>query len=213
MSSVRRLGFAALAILAVLGSAAAGAQPVFRIVGPDGRITFSDKPPVEGQAKATNAPTVVIPSAGGGGTLPFELRNVVNRYPVTLYSGQDCGPCLSGRNYLSSRGIPFTERTVSSDDDVQALIRLAGAPRLPVLTIGGQQLKGFSDSEWSQYLDAAGYPRSSQLPSGYRNPAPAPLVAVQAPRRAAQEAEPPQTDAQPAPAPAPAPANPAGIRF
>ena len=40
---------------------------------------------------------------------------------------------------------------------------------------GGQQLKGYSDLEWKQYLDAAGYPKSSQLPSGYRNPPAAPL--------------------------------------
>ena len=214
MSSARRLGFAAFALAAALGSATAGAQQIFRIVGPDGRVTFSDKPPAQG-VQATAAPAVAMPSAGGGPALPFELRNVASRYPVTLYTSQDCGACVSGRNYLSSRGVPFTERTVQTDDDLQALIRLAGAARLPVLTIGGQQLKGFSDAEWSQYLDAAGYPKTSQLPSGYRNPPPAPLVAVQAtPRAPGQpEAEPQQADVQRAPAPAPAPANPAGIRF
>lgn len=216
MSRVRRFGLAALAAGAALAGATAGAQQVYRIVGPDGRVTFSDKPPVEG--RATPAPTVAIPGGGGGGALPFELRNVATRFPVTLYTGQECAPCNSGRNFLTSRGIPFTERTITTPEDAQALQRLSGSTQLPVVTIGGQQLKGFSDVAWSQYLDAAGYPKTSQLPSGYRNPAPAPLVAVQQQRAPATPVDPQQAEAAaettPAPLPAgPAPSNPAGIRF
>ncbi len=221
MSLVRHLGFGALALLAALAGAAAGAQQVFRIVGPDGRVTFSDKPPVNGQA-ARPAPVVVMPGGGSsasGVALPFELRNVANRYPVTLYSSPDCGPCASGRIFLASRGIPFSERTITSEEDIGALKRLAGAARLPLLTIGGQQLKGYSEPEWAQFLDAAGYPKVSQLPSGYRQPPAAPLVAVQQPplrppaaaarpQQQPQE-QPPQAEAPPAEAPV----NPAGIRF
>ena len=113
--------------------------------------------------------------------------------------------------------MPFTEKTVETNDDIAALQRLAGNNSLPLLTIGGQQLKGFSDSEWSQYLDAAGYPKASQLPASYRRPAATPLVArTAAAAPAAQAAEP----AEPAPAPAgPSVApqrtttNPTGIRF
>ncbi|HSV77655.1 MAG TPA: glutaredoxin family protein [Ramlibacter sp.] len=217
MSCVRRMGGAALLALAAVASAGVAAQQIYRIVGPDGRVTFSDKPPATA-APGRAAPTVVMPGGSGAdaaAALPFELRSATSRYPVTLYTSQDCGPCGSGRNFLASRGIPFSERTVSTEDDIEGLRRLAGAARLPFLTIGAQQLRGFSEPEWSQYLDAAGYPRVSQLPSGYRNPPPAPLVATQqAPRRAAPQqpapAEPQQSAVEPAPQ---APANPAGIRF
>jgi glutaredoxin len=158
----------------------AGAQQVYRIVGPDGRVTFSDKPPVEANAKV--APTLALP--GGGSTsagLPFELRQVTSKYPVTLYSGNNCGPCGAGRAYLTSRGIPFTEKTISTGEDAEALQRMAGDNSLPLLTVGGQQIKGFSDAEWGQFLDAAGYPANSVLPASWRNPAPSPLVAVQRP--------------------------------
>src|SRR5690606_7633665 len=101
------------------------------------------------------------------------------RFPVTLYTSNDCAPCTSARNLLIHRGIPFTERTVVSNEDIAALERLSGGSSLPVGTIGGQQLSGFSDSEWSQYLDAAGYAKQSQLPAGYQRPAATPLVAVQ----------------------------------
>jgi glutaredoxin len=185
MHLVRSHVISGLIGLAVAGLFApqAGAQQVYRIVGPDGRVTFSDKPPLETSARA--APTVPL-SSGGASTasLPFELRQIAGKYPVTLYTGSNCGPCGAGRAFLSSRGIPFAERTVNTAEDVEALQRMAGDNSLPLLTIGGQQIKGYSDNEWGQFLDAAGYPHSSALPGSYRNPAPAPLVAVQRPAAA-----------------------------
>jgi glutaredoxin len=205
------IGFAALTLFA----ASVNAQQVFRIVGPDGKVTFSDKPPVEANAK----PAPVVPLGAGGGAaangagLPFELRQVTSKYPVTLYTGNNCGPCGAGRAYLSSRGVPFTEKTITTPEDAQALQRLTGDTSIPMLTVGGQQIKGYSDSEWGQFLDAAGYPARSTLPAAYRNPAAAPLVAVQRP------APVPVAAPEPAPVPFSAPAsqeqgdNPAGIKF
>ena len=185
------------------------AQPVYRIVGADGKVTFSDKPPVEAKVKITSA---AGKSSGGiaNSSLPFELRQVAQKYPVTLYTGENCGPCQSARSMLITRGVPFSEKTVSTLEDSQALQRLSGENSLPFATIGGQQLKGFSDAEWTQFLNAAGYPAASVLPSSYRQPAATPLVtvaaappAVVAPARAAAQA----------PQPTPAMANPSGIRF
>lgn len=203
---------AAVALAALCLAPLAATAQVYRIVGADGKVTFSDKPPADSNAKVTT------PGAGGGNALggtalPFELRQVAAKYPVTLYVGNDCGPCASAKSMLTSRGVPFTEKTVTSNDDVQALQRLSGETSLPFLTIGGQQLKGFADSEWTQYLNAAGYPPSSVLPASYRAPAPTPLVAAKtleaAPNTPAAPAR-----ARPAPAPAASPAtNPAGIVF
>ncbi|HEY8356562.1 MAG TPA: glutaredoxin family protein [Ramlibacter sp.] len=222
---VRRILMTTLCVAATAASLGVGAQQVYRIVGPDGRVTFSDRPP-ENSSRAVPAPTVAMPAARGGAitstasvpsaALPFELRTASSRFPVTLYSGTDCGPCASGRAFLASRGIPFTERTVTTADDIDALKRISGAARLPFLTIGGQQINGFSEPEWGQFLDAAGYPRASRLPSGYRNPPAMPLVAVQqqsAPKSAEAEAEAEQTN-QPTGAQLPSTEpNPAGIRF
>lgn len=142
---------------------------------------------------------------------------MATKYPVTLYVGDNCGPCGAGRSMLTSRGIPFAEKTVNSNEDIQALQRLSGDSSLPFMTIGSQQLKGFSDSEWTQFLDAAGYPSSSTLPSSYRRPAATPLVAVAAAPAPAVAGATPAPAARPAPAPAPRPApnndNPAGIKF
>ncbi|MGZ5182075.1 MAG: glutaredoxin family protein [Ramlibacter sp.] len=215
MSVVRPIPLRRLAAAITLATVAcaAGAQPVYRIVGPDGKVTFSDHPPPAG-TKASQAPVVpLVGAAGGDSALPFELRSVASRYPVTLYSGPDCAPCGAARAYLSSRGVPFTEKTVSTNDDVAALQRLSGGATLPFLTIGGQQLTGFSESEWSQFLDAAKYPRTSQLPPSYRQPAATPLVMAATPKPAAPAPAPAPRAAAPVPAPAPAGNNPAGITF
>lgn len=198
----------ALACGLLLLAGLATAQTVYRNVGPDGRVTFSDRPLVAG-ASAGTLPTQ--PTAEAGPALPYELRQTAARFPVLLYTGSDCTPCDAARQLLRARGIPFGERTVQSDEDIAALRQLGGDNSLPVLTIGAQRLKGFAPGEWTQYLDSAGYPASSQLPPGYRAPSAQPLVPVRAAAPAASAASAPA--ARPAPDPAPAPANPAGIVF
>ena len=200
---------AILASLALAGTAA-HAQQVYRIVGPDGKVTFSDRAP-----DTQLAPTT---TRGGGApaadaALPYELRQVATRYPVTLYTSNDCQPCNSARNLLIGRGVPFSERTITTREDVEAFKRLSGGTSLPFGTIGAQQLQGFSDAEWTQYLDLAGYPKQSQLPANYRRPAATPLVAVVEKKAPAAEPEArPQPESAPA-APTKTPANPAGIVF
>jgi glutaredoxin len=205
----------------LLGSAAllcatgAQAQAVYRIVGPDGKVTFSDKPPVNAEQGKVAATGVGAAAASGNSSLPYELRQVASKYPVTLYSSTPCAPCDRGRSLLTSRGVPFNERTVTTNEDQAALQRQMGDTSLPYLTVGGQRIKGFSDTEWTQYLDAAGYPKTSALPAGYKNAAATPLVTVQAATTAAKPAEKPSAPAEPAyqPPPGPTPSNPAGITF
>ncbi len=166
------------------------AQGVYRIVGPDGRVTYSDQPP-PANTPARPVTGTAAPAAGSpSGTLPFELRQAVSRFPVTLYTSPECNPCRSGIAYLERRGIPFTEKTVQSNADIQALQRLSGETSLPLLTVGNQQLRGFAESDWKQYLDAAGYPAHTVLPSSYRRPSATPLVA------ATEVAPPPPPSAQ-----------------
>lgn len=210
----------ALALLATSLAIPVFAQGVYRVVGPDGKVTFSDQPPPAANPPSRPVGNMAPGGSTGAGTtqLPFELRQISGRYPVTLYTGKDCAPCNSGRNLLNARGIPYSEKTVETSQDGEALKRLSGEASLPFLTIGSQQIKGYSDTEWTQFLDAAGYPKQSTLPSGYRRPTPSPLVATR-PETAtvpnAPAAQPGTAPATPADMPvAPPPVqNPAGIRF
>jgi glutaredoxin len=197
------------ALLVLLASAAC-AQPIYRIVGPDGKVTFTDRPPVgDEKATALGPGGRSVADGVGSGELSFELRQLMSRYPVTLYTGDDCEPCSAGRSLLNARGVPYTEHTVRTPSDVDVLQRLSGAATVPVLTIGGQRIKGYSNAEWNQYLDAAGYPSASRLPPGYRNPPASPLAPI--PEAPAASTPPPQEVAPPPPPPPPP--NPAGIIF
>lgn len=207
----------------VLGTACgiAMAQTIYRIVGPDGKVTFSDKPPTDATKGSTTTAAGRPVSSPGDAVLPFELRQAVARYPVTLYAGAACAPCNSGRILLQSRGIPFNEYTVSTAEDAEALQRLSGAANLPFLTIGAQKIKGFSEAEWTQFLNAASYPAVSALPQNYRLPAPRPLVLVQKPAAPKaqetagreQEKEATEDRADAPEANQPNPSNPLGIKF
>jgi glutaredoxin len=199
----------AVCLFAVTG---AQAQTVYRIVGADGRVTFSDKPPVSAEQGKIAATGVGGAAAASAASLPFELRQVASRYPVVLYTAPDCGPCGAGRSMLISRGIPFSERTVTTGEDIASLKRLSGESALPTLGIGGQRIKGYSDVEWTQYLDAAGYPKTSVLPSGYRQAPATPLVSVEKPGASRAEDK-PEARPEPATPSSPGPANPAGIQF
>jgi len=219
MPLVPTLRPSSIALLLGLCAGAALAQPVYRIVGPDGKVTFSDRAPsADIPVVGSSNTAAAVADTGGGSSLPFGLQQIANRFPVTLYTGNDCAPCASARSLLVQRGIPFTERTISSNEDIIALQRLSGntSATLPFATIGSQQLQGFFDAEWKQFLDAAGYPKQSQLPASYRRPPATPLVTVQ------QQAEPPVRvspaiptlrDNDPPLPSGPSPSNPSGIRF
>ena len=199
------------------GAAPVMAQTIYRIVGPDGKVSFSDRAPAA-DAKATATSAGGRPIGAQDNALPYELRQVATRYPVNLYSGASCVPCNSGRLMLQARGIPYVEYLIATPEDNEALQRLSGDNVLPFLTIGGQKIKGFSEAEWSQFLNAANYPAASVLPPNYRFAAAKPLVTVQKPSAAKAEADASErvddksADGRPA-VPPPFGSNPAGIRF
>lgn len=194
-----------LALLALSWSPAGWAQ--YKVVAPDGSITYTDRPPVDARLRVVplgrNAPP-----ASADVALPLELRLVSARYPVTLFTTADCPPCDSGRKLLQRRGVPYSERTIGSEEDALALERLIGARTVPALSVGAQPLRGFSDADWSAYLDAAGYPKEPKLPRNWPAVVPTPLV------QRAVAPEPAERTAEPvAPAPLPPAPAPGTIRF
>jgi len=197
-------------LLALLAALPSHAQ--YKVVGPDGKITYTDRPPTTTEGKL-----VPLTAKAGSGTtasdapLPLELRQPAARYPVTLYTiSGACELCSSARQLLRQRGIPYAEKQVLSAEDGEALERLSGGRDIPTLGIGSQTLRGLASEVWASYLDAAGYPRESRLPPNYVYAAPTPItVARNATVRPADAA----ASAAPAEAPAAPPPNPTGIKF
>ena len=58
--------------------------------------------------------------------------------------------------YLSRKGIAFTERNVSEDDDARESLMAMGLRSTPVTVIGGQNVVGYSPPKLEAALKAAG---------------------------------------------------------
>jgi glutaredoxin len=175
--SVQMRAFASLAMLAFALGFSDQAAAMYKYLDTDGRVTYSDRPPPPG-AKSLDANT------SGAGTslpdLPFALRGSVTRYPVSLFTlSNACAPCDDARKLLTARGVPFTERIVRGTSDTAAMKKLnLPTGQFPVITVGSQSQTNFEPIAIGALLDAAGYPKSSALPSSYRNPMAIPVAGV-----------------------------------
>lgn len=206
-----------LALLVLLGAVISmPIQAQYKVIGADGRITYTDQPPLDpgDRMSQLKTPEVLAPSDA---SLPTDLRQAGRRYPVTLYTSTNCDPCDSARQYLRQRGIPYAERVVTTADDGESLQRLTGSRDLPSATIGAQVVRGFSAETWGSYLDAAGYPKDSKLPPGYQFPPAVPLSQRADAPRAPATARPPAVldsarEMRPSTRP-PTPPDNSGIRF
>lgn len=177
------LALAALAAALLAASLAQAQTSIYRWTDKDGKVHFSDSPP------AQDAKNVQQKQVGGGGAddsqLPFATQMAARRNPVTFYTGNACGDlCADARNLLNNRGIPFAERNAETNPaDAEALKKIAGELRVPVLVIGSNTLKGFEEGTWHSALDTAGYPRTRLPgpPTGRTASAPPPAAPANAP--------------------------------
>lgn len=165
-------GCGVLACLLLAGPAVAQ----YKVVGPDGRVTYTDRPPAGAEARPLGASPAATPPA----ELPYALRQAVARYPATLYTAPGCSPCDSARALLRQRGVPVREVRIERAEDIAELQRREGRIELPILRLGAQRLQGFEAETWQATLDAATYPRTSRLPPTWRPAPPQPLVPVEA---------------------------------
>lgn len=201
-----KAAFVAPTLVGLLVLAAPSAHALFKVVGPDGRVTYTDRPPPPNGGRVV--PVNRDASSTSDPALPFALRQIATRFPVTLYTSVNCDPCGLARQMLARRGIPFTERVADTREDREAWERIVGGLEAPALRVGGQMLRGFSPASWDETLDVAGYPRQSQLPPTYQAPAAVPLVE----RGAAQPTPTPPSRPERPPA-QDSTTNPGGIRF
>lgn len=179
MNVVKMVRAAPLGVALLLCVASASAQ-IYKWVDAKGVTHYSDTPPANKQAEVKQydrAPAVLV-------ALPFELARAARTSPVTLYTMAQCKACDDGRKLLKARGIPFSEKTVTTAAD-QAKVREAGSDgQMPLLLVGRSKLLGFQPEAWDAALSNASYPAKSMLPARYRHPeavAAAPVVARPAP--------------------------------
>ena len=166
-------------VIALMMTVSVHAQ-VYKWIDANGNVTYADTPPPKSVAKVETKS--FSSSDQYNVNLPYELAQAVQKMPVTLYTSGQCPVCDEGRTFLKQIGIPFAEKTVTTNADIVKLNNISGGGQLPFLMIGKIKQIGYGASQWRSNLSLAGYPESNILPADYNYPNPqpaAPVVVIQ----------------------------------
>jgi glutaredoxin len=141
--------------LLIMTNAQAG--ELYRWVDRDGKVHYGDMPqPGTEDLEQLKLGKEPAPDE----SLPYETQRAMQNFPVTLYAFPDCGQaCQKARDFLNKRGIPFTEKSLLSQEDIDTFRKASGDSQLPAATVGKTWLKGFQEEQWNSELDFAGYPK------------------------------------------------------
>src|ERR1022692_2538627 len=113
-----------LIAFSLLAFALAAEAQLYRWTDESGTVHYTDTPP-PANAKSVQKKGSARP--GGAETAstaqrPYALQQAVKNFPVTIYTSKDCGePCKKGLDYLNKRGVPFTEKTVVKQEEIDEL--------------------------------------------------------------------------------------------
>ncbi|HUX91609.1 MAG TPA: glutaredoxin family protein [Gallionellaceae bacterium] len=151
--------YMAICLLAAL-TAYAHAESLYRWVDKDGKVHYGDRPTedaIGAQQKKFSAP-----AATGDDELSYSMRKAKQDFPVTLYVAPDCGDlCIQARSFLNKRGIPYSEKSLATKEDIVAFKTKTGGNTIPALAVGKSVLSGFEAGLWNGELDIAAYPKTA----------------------------------------------------
>ncbi|WP_442957773.1 glutaredoxin domain-containing protein [Polaromonas sp.] len=143
------------AFVAVTGAVA---QNLYKSVGPDGRVVYSDRPPTEGRIEKTmrfeNLPSSALPASAS--SYVEQLRRMrASATPstpptngVVLYSATWCGYCKQAKAYLASKGVTYQEVDIDTNNGMTAFAQSGGGKGVPLLLASGQRVQGFSPAAY-----------------------------------------------------------------
>lgn len=133
---------------------------LFRWVDTEGNVHYGDKP--QADAVKVEEKKFTAPAISDEETLSYTTRQAQHDFPVTLYIQEECGkPCLQAVDFLKKRGIPYTENSVRTKEEIESLMQSSGSNTVPILVVGRKYLNGFEAEQWNSELDVAGYPKSA----------------------------------------------------
>lgn len=138
---------------------------LFRWTDDNGKVHYTDTPPPANaknvQKKGSARPADADAEAASASSQSYALQQALKNFPVVVYTSGECGdPCKQGLELLKQRGVPFTEKVVATQAEIDELTKLAGTPQVPVMVVGVAMQKGYDERNWNQALDTARYPTS-----------------------------------------------------
>ena len=155
-------------VVLLLTSGFAQADTVYKSVGPDGKIIYSQDPPGGGKPATTlnfsNLPSTPMPES----VLRYrdQLEKSMQKrlseagkprefaFP-TLFTAQWCGYCRQAKAYLAEKGVRYQEYDIDTADGMRAYIESGSGRGVPVLLWKGRKVHGFSRSAYDAVLGAS----------------------------------------------------------
>jgi glutaredoxin len=155
-----------LAAAALAAAAAASGQVLYKSIGPDGKVSYTDRPPAQGSVEKTlkidDLPNTALPTktlaeleqlrqkaakgaaqasttAAGKGDSPPVVSG------VTLFAASWCGYCRKARAYLAQKQVAYQEVDIDTPDGKMAFVQAGGQGGIPLLLARGRKLRGFSE--------------------------------------------------------------------
>lgn len=139
---------------------AAHAVTIVQCRDAEGNVTYQEKCPPGSEVVGTKN-IYTGPKDKGP-----DLEQLKEDKPVVFYSVETCDACDLVRSYLQTRGIPFNEKSIRDDAELQEeLIAKTGELSVPVVTIGEEVVEGYNKPVLKDKLDAAGYPDKTAEPA------------------------------------------------
>lgn len=121
---------------------------IYKIIGPDGKVSYSDKEPQSEKAEKLKIQTY-------SGTPSVSSLNTAFKR-VTLFSAQWCGACRKAKAYMASHKIAFDEWDIDTSSYAQAKMKEFGAKSIPVILVGDQKMIGFTPEKFEAMRNKAG---------------------------------------------------------
>ena len=154
-----------LIAFAVLAGATLGhAGTLYKSIGPDGQVVYSDQPPQSGKLERTfnfaNLPSTPLPDSVVRYRQELEksMQNRLaaapaGRTPVLLWA-KWCGYCRQAEAYLNEKRIGFQKQDIDTSEGMRSLAE-AGGRGVPVLLVNGQKVQGFSRAAYDSLFASA----------------------------------------------------------
>ncbi len=131
--------------------APAQVQTLYKSIGPDGKIVYSDRPPASGKVEKTlkvqDLPNTALPQETLAELAALRKNFKPGAVPISgvvLFSASWCGYCRQAKAFLAQRGISYQEKDIDTPDGKLAYVQAGGGGGVPLLVANGTVTRGFS---------------------------------------------------------------------
>lgn len=147
------------------------AQTLYKSIGSDGRVVYSDKPPIEGRLaktlKVEDLPNTALPAGYEAElqrlrqSLNLNGNKTANATPnasasasLVLFTAVWCGYCKQAKAYLANKGVQHDSIDIDTPSGKSAFAATGGSGGIPLLVANGKQLRGFNTQAYDRFFVA-----------------------------------------------------------